>query len=162
MIFVTLGTHQQPFGRLIDALSALPSGELVVQHGHSPGPRSARVAIPFLPFSEVLEHIDAAETVITHAGVGSILCATRAGHTPIVVPRLKRHGEHVDDHQLELTAALAERDMVIAAQDLGELAETVRRAPPRRPEPIEPPRPLHDALRAAILGQADRVLPTRL
>ena len=150
MIFVTLGTHGQPFGRLIRALDLLPAAELVVQHGHSPAPAGVMRAVPFMPFSEVLEHIDAADTVITHAGVGSILCATRAGHTPIVVPRLERHGEHVDDHQLELTRALADRGMVAPAWELDRLAETVSTVPPRRPRAVQSERPIHSAVRAAI------------
>ena len=150
MIFVTLGTHGQPFERLIRALDRLPATELVVQHGHSPAPAGVVRAVPFMPFSEVLEHIDAADTVITHAGVGSILCATRAGHTPVVVPRLERHGEHVDDHQVELTEALADRGMVIPAWELDRLAETVHGVPPRRPRAAPSERPIHSAVRAAI------------
>jgi UDP-N-acetylglucosamine transferase subunit ALG13/CelD/BcsL family acetyltransferase involved in cellulose biosynthesis len=150
VIFVTLGTHGQPFGRLIRALDALPSAELVVQHGHSPAPAGALRAVPFMPFSEVLEHIDAADTVITHAGVGSILCATRAGHTPIVVPRLELHGEHVDDHQVELTGALADRGMVVPAWELDRLAETVSTVPSRRARAVQSERPIHSAVGAAI------------
>ncbi len=154
MIFVTLGTHGQPFGRLIRALDALPSAELVVQHGHSPAPAGVVRAAPFMPFSEVLEHIDAADTVITHAGVGSILCATRAGHTPVVVPRLERHGEHVDDHQVELTEALADRGMVVPAWELDRLTETVSAVPGRRSRAVQSERPIHSAVRAAIRPRA--------
>jgi len=150
LIFVTLGTHGQAFTRLIRALEELPSAELVVQHGHSPAPSGVRRAVPFMPFSEVLEHIDAAAVVITHAGVGSILCATRAGHTPLVVPRLERHGEHVDDHQVELTDALAARGIVVPVWELDGLAETVSTAPPRRPRVEQSERPIHSAVRAAI------------
>ena len=63
-------------------------------------------------FAEMLQHFRAADAVMTHAGVGSILCARRAGHVPVVVPRQRRDGEHVDDHQVELTRALEERQAV--------------------------------------------------
>lgn len=154
MIFVTLGTHGQPFARLIRALDALPPADLVVQYGHSPAPQGVVRAVPFMTFSEVLEHIDAADTVITHAGVGSILCATRAGHTPIVVPRLERHGEHVDDHQVELTGALGDRGMVVPAWDVGHLAETLSTVPSRRARAVQSERPIHSAVRAAITPPA--------
>jgi CelD/BcsL family acetyltransferase involved in cellulose biosynthesis/UDP-N-acetylglucosamine transferase subunit ALG13 len=156
VIFVILGTHRQPFARLIDALETLPSEALVVQYGHSPAPGAALRAVPFMPFSEVLEEIGAADVVVTHAGVGSILCATRAGHTPVVVPRLKRHGEHVDDHQVELTAALAERGMVLPAWDMEHLAEAVRAVPPRRQPDAEAERPIHSAVRAELAASAVR------
>jgi UDP-N-acetylglucosamine transferase subunit ALG13 len=160
VIFVTLGTHGQPFLRLIRALEALPAGDLVVQHGHSPAPGAGRAAA-FMPFSEILEHIDAAETVITHAGVGSILCASRAGHTPVVVPRLRRFGEHVDDHQVELTRALADRGMVVPAWEPDGLAEAVASVAPRRSRETPAERPLHGAVRAAIDGGPGSTPPRR-
>ncbi len=126
MIFVTVGTHQQPFERLIRGLAALPADELVVQHGSAPPPPGVRHAVRFMPFPEVLEHLRRADVVITHAGVGSILCATNAGHVPIVVPRLKRHGEHVDDHQVELIGELGRLGKVSVVWEVDELPGAVR------------------------------------
>lgn len=162
MIFVTLGTHGAPFTRLIRALDALPADELVVQYGHSPEPVGVQRAVAFMPFSEVLELIDRAAAVITHAGVGSILCATRAGHTPIVAARRADHGEHVDDHQLELAAALGERGMVVPAWELDGLAEAVRALPPRRPPAAPVERPLHAAVRTALSPPSPRSANRRL
>jgi UDP-N-acetylglucosamine transferase subunit ALG13 len=150
VIFVTLGTHHQPFPRLIEALAALPAEDLVVQYGHSAPPAAAREAVDFLGFRDMLDRIEAADVVVTHAGVGSILLARRAGHTPIVVARRQRHGEHVDDHQVELTAALADDGKVIPVWEPAELAAAVAVAPARgapRP-PVEGP--LHRAVRAVL------------
>lgn len=130
MIFVTVGTHHQPFTRLLDALDQLDD-ELVVQYGPGKAP-AAQQAEPFMPFDEMLERFREADTVITHAGVGSIICASRAGHVPLVVPRRHDLGEHVDDHQVELTRALAQRNSVVAIWDVDTLAEIVSAAPPRR------------------------------
>lgn len=150
MIFVTVGTHQQPFGRLLDGLRALPAGELVVQHGYGPPPSGAAHAAPFMPYAEMMRRFAEAERVVTHAGVGSILSARRAGHVPVVVPRLKRHGEHVDDHQLELVRGLAATGHVIAVLDTEALAEAVAAAPRRGLASASSPGGLHAALRAAL------------
>ena len=150
MIFVTLGTHHQPFPRLINALAALPADELVVQYGHSAPPAAAAEAVDFLPLPEMLARIDAAEVVVTHAGVGSILLARRAGHTPVVVPRAHAREEHVDDHQAELTAALEGDGKVVAVWDTTELAGAVARVPPRGPARAPAEGPLHRAVRAAL------------
>ena len=40
------------------------------------------------------------------------MTALRLGHAPIVVPRLHRFGEHVDDHQLDIARRLQERGLV--------------------------------------------------
>ena len=133
MIFVTVGTHHQPFQRLLDALTSLPPAELVVQFGHGSPPSGLRHAAPFMSFGEMLEHFAAADAVITHAGVGSILCARRAGHVPVVIPRQRRHGEHVDDHQEELVRALEELEAVVAVREMDRLPEAVDSVRGRRP-----------------------------
>lgn len=151
MIFVTVGTHHQPFERLLDALVGLDD-ELVVQYG--PGrPPAAWPGEPFMPFDAMLEHFRAADTVITHAGVGSIICASREGHVPLVVPRRHELGEHVDDHQVELTCALAQRGSVVAVWDVDALAETVATAPPRRPVSATAEPALCPSVRNALLNQ---------
>lgn len=150
MIFVTVGTHHQPFPRLIDALAGLPGGDVVVQHGHSRSPPGVREAVAFLPFPELMDRLNAADVVVTHAGVGSILLARRSGHTPVVVPRRRRFGEHVDDHQVELAQALAKEGKVLAVTDTAQLAATVR-ASPRRTSPRGLTEGgLHRAVRAAL------------
>ncbi len=75
--------------------------------------------------------------VVCHAGVGSIVLARRYGHRPIVMPRRPRFGEHVDEHQLQLTRRLAEAGIVTVVEDAGQLAAAVlgaaRGAGARRP-----------------------------
>lgn len=151
MIFVTVGTHHQPFERLLGALDRLDD-ELVVQYG--PGePPAALQAEPFMPFDAMLDRFREADTVITHAGVGSIICASREGHVPLVVPRRHELGEHVDDHQVELTRALAQRGSVVAVWDVDTLAETVAAAPPRRSASATTEPTLCPSVRNALLNQ---------
>jgi UDP-N-acetylglucosamine transferase subunit ALG13 len=151
VIFVTVGTHHAPFDRLMQGLAALPADELVVQHGVAPPPPGVRDARPWMSFPEMLDHFRRARAVITHAGVGSILCASNAGHVPIVVPRLKRYGEHVDDHQVELIHELDRLGKVVVVWDVSELADAVRLVPAPRPLSRRTRSgPLHDALRASL------------
>ena len=150
MIFVTLGTHHDPFPRLVEALEGLPADELVVQHGHSQPSAHAARSTDFLPFAEMVEQIRAARVVITHAGVGSILLCLRNGRKPLVVPRLHRHGEHVDDHQVGLTRALADSDKVIPVWDVDELPRLVAEAPASTQPHPPAPGSLHDAVRRAL------------
>lgn len=156
MIFVTVGTHQDPFERMLAAVEALPDpGELVVQYGPGRAPRGVARAAAFMSFAEMEENFEAAEAVVTHAGVGSILCARRVGHVPVVMPRLHELGEHVDDHQQELTRALADRGEVEPVWPGDDLATVLGRVPPRRAEslPGREENPLIEALRAALRGQ---------
>lgn len=154
MIFVTVGTHHQPFNRLLNALDTLDGNDLVVQHGPAEPPRGVARAEAYMPFDSMLECFREADVVVTHAGVGSVLCARREGHVPLVVPRRHDLGEHVDDHQVELTRALEARGSVIAVWDIATLAVAVASARPRRAgvEAGEPP--LCGSVRAALLGDA--------
>lgn len=131
MIFATVGSTQIPFERFVRALEALPGEQLAVQHGPVGPPAGAARANAFMQFPELIESIEAADAVVCHAGAGSILCALRAGHIPVVVPRLKRYGETVDDHQVEFSRALAAEGKVIAVEDLDRLCAAVEAAPAR-------------------------------
>lgn len=151
MIFATVGSTQIRFARLIRALEALPAEQLYVQHGPVEPPPGAHRATAFMQFPEVIESMERADVVVCHAGAGSILCALRAGHTPVVVPRLKRFQETVDDHQVELGRALATAGKAICVEDLSQLPASVAGAPPRRsPEERGGLLPIQAAVREAL------------
>jgi beta-1,4-N-acetylglucosaminyltransferase len=159
VIYVTVGTHHQRFDRLLGALGPLSEiDELVVQHGPGPAPPEALVAVPFFSSGVALAYLQRARAVVMHAGVGSFLVARRAGHLPVLVPRLRRYGEHVDDHQAELARALDEAGEAIAVWDVSRLADAVLVAPPPRSRHELPTRALHAAVRHALDGDAMRPL----
>jgi UDP-N-acetylglucosamine--N-acetylmuramyl-(pentapeptide) pyrophosphoryl-undecaprenol N-acetylglucosamine transferase len=152
VIFATCGSSHLPFERFMQALAAVPADELIVQHGPATPPPAAR-AVAFLPYADVLALIEESDVVVSHAGVGSIICAVRAGHTPIVFPRLERYGETVDDHQVELARALEQRGTVRVATDAEQLATAIRALPPRGVSAPPDTVRLNAAVRAAIYGQ---------
>lgn len=149
MIFATVGTHAQPFTRFLSALASLED-DVIVQYGHNPPPEGVSEAVAFMPFDVLNGHMREADVVVTHAGVGSVLCARQAGHVPVVVPRLHRFDEHVDDHQLELVAALGANGHVIGVTDMADLAAAVEKAG-RRADTTTAPKPIHAAVRGALL-----------
>lgn len=116
MILLSLGTHQQPFPRALDLVEplALSGEELVIQHGSTaPRPEMPNTRwIEYMPYEQIVETMMDAESVVCHAGVGTIMTALKTAHTPVVVPRLAGHGEHVDDHQLDIATRFAERGLV--------------------------------------------------
>ena len=153
MIFATVGSTQIRFDRFIRALETLPAEQLLVQHGPMSAPAGADRAVAYMQFPEVVESMERADAVVCHAGAGSILCALRAGHVPVVVPRLKRFQETVDDHQVEFSRALAAQGKVIAVEDPALLAAAVAGAPRRRsPQEQAALRPIQVAVREALRG----------
>jgi UDP-N-acetylglucosamine--N-acetylmuramyl-(pentapeptide) pyrophosphoryl-undecaprenol N-acetylglucosamine transferase len=119
VIFVTLGTHEQPFNRALDLVAALTQHDRVlVQHGATP-PRRGLNGVEwseYLDWEPLAASMRDADVVVTHAGVGSAVTAIRAGKKPLLVPRLARYGEHVDDHQLQLAERLAEFGMAVVCK----------------------------------------------
>ena len=153
VIFATCGSSTLRFPRMMEALRQLPAEDLYVQHGLADPPPCAS-AYDFLPFERMVELIEQADVVVTHAGVGSIMCAVQAGHVPVVFPRLKRYSEAPDDHQVELAKALAAQGTVVAAWSADDLAETVAHAPSRGPARAPRGQELIASVRAAIYGSA--------
>ncbi|MFK5582853.1 glycosyltransferase [Serinicoccus sp. LYQ131] len=131
--FVTVGTEQFPFVRALDdvARSVPPSTEVLYQTGHTPVPAARASYRQWMPFDELVQALEQADVVVTHAGVGSILTALRAGKHPVVMPRLQRMGEHVDDHQTELAQMLELRGLVSVAWQGVELAPLLTSAASR-------------------------------
>jgi beta-1,4-N-acetylglucosaminyltransferase len=129
MIFVTVGTSGTPFDRLLREVDRLETEEkLVVQYGPSRlRPRRA-TCVDFLRFDELMQVVGEARAVVTHGGVGSILMALMSGRRPLVVPRLRRFNEAVDDHQLALGRKLSESGIVTLVQDPAVLPELLSRA----------------------------------
>jgi UDP-N-acetylglucosamine transferase subunit ALG13 len=132
MIFVSVGTHEAPFDRLLRTVYELGlDEEIVVQHGPS-SVRSelAELALQaeYLSFDEVVEYIRAARAVVTHAGVGSVMVALANGKRPIVMPRLHSFDEHVDDHQLELARRLEANGLVTVVESPAALSEALAQA----------------------------------
>jgi UDP-N-acetylglucosamine transferase subunit ALG13 len=128
VILVTVGTHEAPFDRLLTAVCALaPDEELVVQHGPSRIRPPGATCVAYLAYDELVELAGRARVVVCHAGVGSIMTALACGKRPVVVPRLRRHAEHVDDHQLELARRLDREGLVVLVEREHDLADAVAR-----------------------------------
>src|SRR4051794_19398584 len=111
-VLVTLGTiAPYRFDRAVDAvLSMLTEGDEVVwQLGATmrtdlPGRSVAQVS------PQEMEALSlAADVVVSHAGVGSILQQFGLGKSPVIATRSSAFNEHVDDHQLGLARSTVER-----------------------------------------------------
>jgi UDP-N-acetylglucosamine transferase subunit ALG13 len=153
VIFVTVGTDPRwGFDRLIKALDQLTMQDLVVQHGPATPPAGVKEVHQWLTFDQVLRFMAEADAVISHAGVGTILCASRAGHIPIVMPRLKRFGETVDDHQAEVARMFERTGKVTVAWDAASLRDCVARSRKRNSPATLSDGRLQDAVRSALRG----------
>jgi UDP-N-acetylglucosamine--N-acetylmuramyl-(pentapeptide) pyrophosphoryl-undecaprenol N-acetylglucosamine transferase len=147
VIFVTVGSNPTfRFDRLIEAIGQLPPQELVVQHGPATPPSGVKEIHEWLTFEQVLDYMGEADAVISHAGTGTILCASNMGHVPVVMPRLKRFRETVDDHQVALATVFERTGRVAVVWDVASLPEQVAQSSRCN----SPSRPGGEGLQSAI------------
>lgn len=109
MIFVAVGTHDAPFDRLlraVDEAAASLSEEVVVQRGASRLALRRCAAVDTLSPAALTRHLAEARRVVLHGGTSLFLEARALGRVPVVVPRRRVFGEHVDDHQVEFARSL--------------------------------------------------------
>lgn len=151
MIFVTVGTNETPFDRILRAVDGVATGEeLVVQYGSSSVRPASATCYEQIGYDELVAFVRRASVVVTHAGVGSVLTALANGRQPIVMPRLKRFGEAVDDHQLTFAEQLATEGLVRVVHDADELRDAISLAGERRSIELAPDPRLVDDLRDEI------------
>ena len=131
MIFVTVGTHEQPFDRLVSYIDELKRDGVIredvfIQTGFSTyEPKYCRWS-KLIPYGEMVKNVQEARIVITHGGPASFIMPLQIGKTPIVVPRQSRFEEHVNDHQVEFSRAMEQRmGNIIVIEDMEDLRKTL-------------------------------------
>ena len=131
MIFVTVGTHEQPFNRLVeymDKWAAEHDEEVVIQSGFSTYEPTKASWKKLFPYEEMVKMVDKARIVITHGGPSSFIMPLQIGKIPVVVPRKHQFDEHVNDHQVDFCEAVAKRQgNIIVVEDINKLGDILDR-----------------------------------
>ena len=126
MIFLTVGT-QFPFDRLVRAVDDFCDEheldeEVFAQIGDGTyKPRHFETAAS-LDKATFDDHVERSSAIIGHAGMGTITLALEHGKPLLAMPRLKKYGEVVNDHQVGLAEEFEALGHILVARDPGELA----------------------------------------
>ena len=119
-IFVTLGTvHQYEFPRIIELVNSIirPDDQLVWQIGNLKDMNLQGEVFKELTHLDFVTYLNVSDVVISHAGVGSVLSILDSGKFPILIPRLAEHGEHIDNHQLEIASVVSNLNLCTVITD---------------------------------------------
>lgn len=131
MIFVTVGTHEQPFNRLVKKIDNLVAEgtikeKVVIQTGFSTYKPVHCESHKMMSFEEMQKTLKDARIFITHGGPSSFIEALQFGKVPIVVPRQEKYHEHVNNHQVDFTELIEKRmNNIIPVYDIDQLANTI-------------------------------------
>jgi UDP-N-acetylglucosamine transferase subunit ALG13 len=135
MIFLTIGTHE-PFERLVRAVDdwcgAAPRemrvfGQITAIKPNDYHPRNFDWVARLDP-AEYAEQMAAADLIVSHAGMGSIITALRIGKPIVIMPRRGHLKETRNDHQFITMKMMGERPGIFLAEDETGLGAAIDRA----------------------------------
>lgn len=134
MIFITLGTQKFQFNRLLEYLDRkIETGEIkdeiFAQIGSSTYiPKNYRYK-DFIDKDEFTNKIENSDLIITHAGVGTIITSINKNKKVIVVPRLAKYNEHIDNHQLEIAKSFSCKNYVLSnGEEINDLLKNINKS----------------------------------
>lgn len=120
-VVVTLGTMKRyPFRRAVNAVRrvledvARPDVEVLWQVGDTPVEDLGIRGFDLIPAHELKAALNESDLVFAHAGIGSCLQILDSGRVPVLLPRRRAYGEHIDDHQLLIADELEGRKLAVS------------------------------------------------
>lgn len=133
MIFVTLGTQDKDFSRLLKAIDreiekGVIKEKVIVQAGHTKYESKNMEIFDLIPTDEFNEIIEKCDLLITHGGVGNILSAIKRGKPVIAAARLKKFKEHTNDHQKQIIGEFTKQGYILELKDFGKLGKMIEKA----------------------------------
>ncbi|MDA8044197.1 MAG: glycosyltransferase [Actinomycetota bacterium] len=118
-VVVTLGTQPTfEFRRLVVRLLEIlpPSAQVLWQTGCTDVAGLGIEATPNLAPAALRRAMEQADVVVAHAGIGSAVGVLQAGRLPVLVPRRREFGEHIDDHQATIGRALGALGLAVVRE----------------------------------------------
>ena len=133
MIFVTLGTQDKDFSRLLKAIDKeIEKGtikeKVIVQAGHTKYESKNMEIFDLIPTDEFNEIIEKCDLIITHGGVGNILSAIKKNKPVIAAARLKKFKEHTNDHQKQIIGEFTKQGYILELRDFGKVGKMIEKA----------------------------------
>jgi UDP-N-acetylglucosamine transferase subunit ALG13 len=125
-----VGTQRFQFNRIFELIDqAIEAGiikdNVVAQSGYTDyQPRHFDI-VPFFTQDQMDDYICKSRCIICHAGVGTITNCLELGKPVIVIPRRKELGEHVDNHQLEISKVFRDNGYVAVAENTEDLNKLI-------------------------------------
>ena len=130
MIFVCVGSREYQFNRLLKKLDELVADgtvkdRIIAQIAQSEYEPRNYEWHRFLDRDAFKQYQQDADLIISHGGTGALVGALKMGKQVIAVPRLARYGEHIDNHQTQVSGILASEGYLREVLDMEDLGSTI-------------------------------------
>lgn len=132
MIFVTVGTHEQSFERLVKKIDELKRDKIIdedviIQKGYTDYEPKYCKSYKLIGYDDMKKYLEEARIIITHGGPASFIAPLTIGKIPIVVPRQKDFNEHVNSHQKDFVEQVVARDnSIIPCYNIQDLEKLIK------------------------------------
>ena len=118
MIFVTLGTQNLEFRRILDYLeNSHVKDEIIVQAGCTKYSSGSMKIYDYLDKETFDNYIKKADYIICHSGVGTIVNSLKLKKKVLTVPRLAKYHEHHNDHQVQIASVYEAKGYILMMRD---------------------------------------------
>ncbi len=139
MIFVTLGTQDKSFSRLLKAIDKeIEKGNIkdkvVVQAGLTKYKSKNMEIFDLIPADKFDQYIEKSDLVITHGGAGSILTALKKNKKVIAAARLSKYKEHTNDHQIQIVKEFSDEGYILELNDFNKLGKLIEKSKKFKPK----------------------------
>ena len=157
MIFLTVGT-QFPFDRLVKAVDKAAGingfdDKIVAQIGDSsyrPKNFEATTSVEKALFDQ---HFAEADSIISHAGMGTITMSLDHRKPLLVMPRMKKYGEVVNDHQLAIAKKFEQLGYLLVAYSAEDVPDKIKQLESFVPQERQPCADIVTARISAFLNE---------
>ena len=142
MILVALGTQDKPFPRLLKEVeNQIKKGnikdEVIVQAGCTKFKSKHMKIFDLIPLEEFDKLISKWDLLITHGGVGTIVGALKQNKKVIAVARLKKYGEHTNDHQIQIINNFTKEKYILGLTDFDSLDGIIKESEKFKPKKLK-------------------------
>lgn len=118
-VFISLGTiRPYRFDSLVEQLiKIIPQHfEVRIQYGSTYRDFGPWESFESQPATQIAQHIEWADVVVSHSGVGTALQMLDQGKAPVLGIRRSSRGEHIDDHQAQIANFLIEKGLAYGGE----------------------------------------------
>ena len=142
MIFVTLGTQDKSFDRLLKAIDKKIEekkikDKVIVQAGYTKYESKNMEIFDLVSMEKFNKLIKDCDVLITHGGVGSILTGLTNDKKVIAAARLSKYKEHTNDHQKQIISEFARRGYILELKDFSTIDKVINKAKKFAPKKYE-------------------------
>lgn len=139
MILITLGTQDKQFKRLLDMVQEeIDKGNItdkvIVQAGYTKYESKDMEIFDLIDRDKFADLISKCDILITHGGVGSIITGLQNNKKVIVVPRLAKYNEHVNDHQKQITDNFSKVGYILPVYEDDNLGDVLKKVDKFKPK----------------------------